>query len=57
MFWNPFQKPNPELVPPDEKELNHTYVCECEVKWVEKGLDPKPCWACDTIVTPKCHHL
>jgi hypothetical protein len=57
MFWNPFQKPNPELVPPDEKELNHTYVCECEVKWVEKGLDPKPCWACDTIVTPNCYHL
>jgi len=42
---------------PDESELSHTFKCKCEVEWHENGVEPRPCWACDTLVTPKCNHV
>lgn len=42
---------------PDESELPHTFKCECEVEWHENGVEPRPCWACGTLVTPKCYHM
>lgn len=42
---------------PEESDLPHTYKCECDSHWVENGLNPRPCWACGTLVTPKCLHI
>lgn len=57
MIWNFFGTRVKLEKTPEEIDLPHTYKCECDVKWVAKGLELQPCWACGKPVKPDCFHI